>query len=79
MPYSEDVLVFDGSRDHAHGLALRLRGIGIRPVVAKSSDEALELVTDRRYRFGAALVHREVPVVDLAAALEELRALGYVQ
>ena len=61
-----------------HGTALsdladRIRGHGFRAVRAKTPQDAIDLATERRYRFDAALIESGLAAFDLAAALDLIR------
>ncbi|MBW2229379.1 MAG: PilZ domain-containing protein [Deltaproteobacteria bacterium] len=54
-------------------LADRIRDLGFRAIRAKTPQEALDLATERGYRFDAVLIDAGVPALDLPAALANLR------
>jgi hypothetical protein len=73
MPSRGTILVFASGQDEGDALARRVRDLGFRPAVAKSPDAARSIVEEPRFDVGAALLSTELPVVELGAALDDLR------
>lgn len=62
-----------------HGMALselsdRIRGFGFRAVRAKTPHDALDLASERGYRFDAALIDSRLAAMDLSSALSEIQS-----
>ncbi len=74
MAVEPDILVFASAQEEGDCTARRLRGLGFRPLVAKTADAAQAIVADPRYGIAAAILSVEAPVVALADALGALRA-----
>ena len=74
MPSRPTILVFASGQDEGDALARRVRDLGFRPAVAKTPDAARSIVEEPRFGVRAALLSTDLPVVDLAAALDDLRA-----
>lgn len=73
MTPTRSLLLLEGAGSTS-ALAERVVRLGASPVRAKTPEEALRLVEDPRFRFGAALAPVDFPVTDLGAALRELAA-----
>ncbi len=73
MPEGPAVLLLDGAAQRQHALADRVRSFGFSAVRAKTPEEALALVENPRFDFGAVLIPPDLPVADLAGALASLR------
>ncbi len=73
MSSERSVLVFDVVDGGLASTADRLRRLGFRTIRAKTPEEGVAVLGDRRHRIGAALIPPDLPVVDLAAALQAFR------
>jgi Tfp pilus assembly protein PilZ len=74
MSQRPTILVFASGQDEGDALARRVRDLGFRPAVAKTPDAARSIVEEPRFGVRAALLSTDLPVVDLGAALDDLRA-----
>jgi hypothetical protein len=73
---TRSVLLLDGASHRLATVVERLPLLGFSAVRAKTPEEALQLVESPRYDFGAALLPPDLPVANLAGALEILRERG---
>lgn len=73
MPADHTVLVLGDHDTTLSSLAERCRRLGHRTVRAKTPQDAIDLAEQRGFTFGVALVGPDLAVVDLSAALAELR------
>ena|GEM_PF-602169 len=73
---TRSVLLLDGATHRLAAVAQRLPLLGFSAVRAKTPEEALQLVESPRYDFGAALLPPDLPVANLAGALQILRERG---
>jgi hypothetical protein len=73
---TRSVLLLDGASHRLAAVAERLPLLGFSAVRAKTPEEALQLVESPRYDFGAALLPPDLPVANLAGALQILRERG---
>jgi hypothetical protein len=67
------VLVLDVGMHTLEPLAIRIRRLGLRVVRGKTTDEARDILSDRRFAIGAVVIPPDVPAADLGSALESLR------
>ena len=73
MDQNHAILVLGDQSASTSSLAERVRRLGYRTVRAKTPSDAISLAEERRLRFSLALLQPTLPVVDLRAALAELR------
>ncbi|HYB12915.1 MAG TPA: PilZ domain-containing protein [Myxococcota bacterium] len=76
MAATRSILLLDGANHRLSAVAERLPLLGFSAVRAKTPEEALQLVESPRYDFGAALLPPDLPVANLAGALQVLRERG---
>lgn len=69
----ESVLALGSHGSRAWELAERASELGFRAVLAKTPQDAIDLVADRGFRFAAALVDSEFPATNLRDALKTVR------
>jgi hypothetical protein len=74
MADSGILLLLHGGDSRMGVVAHRLRRLGYHSAGAKGPAEALELTSERRLRFSAILISSALPVADLRAELDEVRA-----
>lgn len=73
VSHTPSVLILDGAGQRLTALAERVRTLGFSAVRAKTPEEAIDLLENPRFDFGAALVAPDLPVADLAGAIARLR------
>jgi response regulator RpfG family c-di-GMP phosphodiesterase len=73
MSNEKTLLLVDAGEESMEVLAARVFRLGQRAVRAKTTEEASQLLQDRRYVVGAAVIPSVLPVSDLAGALKALR------
>lgn len=73
MPSEKTLLLIDAGEDSLEVLAARVFRLGQRVVRAKTTEEASQLLQDRRYVIGAAVIPSDLPASDLCGALDGLR------
>lgn len=73
MTTEKTLLLVDAGEESMEVLAARVFRLGQRVVRAKTTEEASQLLHDRRYLVGAAVIPSDLPVSDLSGALTALR------
>ncbi len=74
MKQRESILVLGDHSTLMSTLAERIPLLGFQCARAKTPQEAIDLAHDRNFRFGVALIEADFPVIDIAQALDSMRA-----
>lgn len=73
MVSQQEILIVDSGEHSLRPIASKLRGLGYRISVAKTTEGAHDLLVDPRHDIGAAIITQDLPASSLAGAVAGLR------